>query len=285
VDSNGSVFFTDVGNQTIWKLLSDGTLEAAVTDVWCHHLYVDDEDNLYFDAENYGGTPGNSFWKQNPSGERTELIPATPQREYGAEYTYLIESGDILFAGQWGVRSRSPNGNVRFLAGASGDQRRRDGRGEAARFGWITAMTRGPDGALYVIDVVANTDAALRRVTLDGVVETLATDLLAVPADDPFFSDNTFNLMWNVYVSADGTAYLAYTGNRRLLTVSPKAHVSEAYHAPAPWSPHGVTGHDGHLYILETAFVEGVGHSPPRVTRLSTDGTTEVLVTVDENGQ
>ena len=47
VDSEGSVYFTDIEGLTIWKRLPNGTLQAAVTDVWTHHLFIDDQDNLY----------------------------------------------------------------------------------------------------------------------------------------------------------------------------------------------------------------------------------------------
>ena len=107
VDSQGHVYFTDIGNETIWKLFPDGRLVAAVTDVWCHHLYLDDQDNLYFDAENYQATTGNSFWKMSPSGERLVLVPSTSNRdEYSGEYTFADTEGNLYFAGSWGVRKR-----------------------------------------------------------------------------------------------------------------------------------------------------------------------------------
>ena len=140
-------------------------------------------------------------------------------------------------------------------------------------------MARGPDGAFYVIDNDEDR-ATLRRVTLEGSVVTIATDLLTVPADDPSFPDNSFNLMWSLFVAGNGDAYLAHTGNRRVLRVSPAADVSELHHADAPWAPVGVTGHDGDLYVLETAWDEDVGHTGPRVRRMSPDGTSEVLVTI-----
>jgi len=280
VDSQGHVYFTDIGNETIWKLFPDGRLVAAVTDVWCHHLYLDDQDNLYFDAENYQATTGNSFWKMSPSGERLVLVPSTSNRdEYSGEYTFADTEGNLYFAGSWGVRKRTPLGRVTFLAGAPSERTQRDGRGEAARFSWITGMTRGPRGAFYVVDAEGDR-AALRRVSLDGTVATVASDLLTVPADDPFFPDNSFNVIWDLFVADDGQAYLAYTGNRRLLRISPEAEVEELYHAEAPWAPVGVTAHDGGLYVLETAWEEGVGHTGPRVSRLLSDGTSEVLITI-----
>ena len=75
---------------------------------------------------------------------------------------------------------------------------------------------------------------------------------------------------------------IEYQGNRRLLQVTPEGDLTEIYHAEAPWSPMGVTVDNGNLYLLETAWQEGIGGSGPRVRRLSPDGTAITLVTLGE---
>ncbi len=279
VNSKGHLYFTDIDHLTIWKLLPDGSLEAAVTGVWTHHLLLDGQDNLYYEREEYRGSVGPyySFWRLSPSGEQTLLIAPTLNREqYGGEYTVVDAAGNIYFLSGNRIIKRSPAGDLTNLAGgqSSGQD---DGQGDQARFGWITGMTLGPDSALYVVD-----DDALRKVTLEGTVTTLVRGLLTVPPDDPFFPDGSFNRIWDLFLDTDGTAYLAYKGNRRLLQVTPEGDLTEIYHAEAPWSPMGVTVDNGNLYLLETAWQDDIGGFGPRVRRLSADGAATTLVTIGE---
>lgn len=279
IDSQDRLYFTDITNRTIWRLLPDGTLEAVATGVWTHHLFLDSQDNVYFESEEYRGNVGpyNSLWKLSPSGVRTEIIAPTLNREdFGGEYTVVDDQSNIYFREGNRIIKRLPSGALELLAG--GDTAgRQDGQGKQALFGWITAMTMGPDGAIYVID-----DDALRKVTLDGMVTTLAEGLLTEPPDDPFFADGSFNIIWDLAMDAEGNAYLAYNGNRRLLRLTPGGELTELYHTTAPWSPMGVTVKDGITYLLEVAFVEGTGHAGPRVRRLLQDGTSRILVSMAE---
>ena len=279
VDSNGHIFFTDIGNLTIWELRPDGSLHAAVTGVWTHHLFLDSQDNLYYEREEYRGNVGpyNSFWRRSPSGEQTLLIAPTLNREeYGGEYTVVDADGAIYFVGEHRIIKRTPEGDRIPLAGGSSSGQD-DGQGDQARFSRISGMALGPDSALYVID-----DDALRKVTLDGVVTTVARGLRTDPPDDPFFPDGSFNQFWDLFLDAEGAAYLAYHGNRRLLKVSPEGTLSEVYHAAPPWSPIGVTVADSVVYILESAWLDGAGHFGPRVQRRSPDGALTTLVTIGE---
>ena len=231
VDSEGSVYFTDIERLTIWKHLPDGTLQAAVTGVWTHHLFLDDQDNLYYEREEYRGNVGpyNSLWKRSPDGEQTLLIPPTlDQTVFAGENAVIDASGNIYYPYRHSLIKRQPDGTQTTLAGndTAGHQ---DGQGAEVRFMHINAMTMGPDAAIYVTDA-----DAVRKITLDGTVTTLARGLLTIPPDDPFFDDGGFNEMYGLAVDAQGIVYIAYHGNRRLLQVTPDGTASELYHAPAP---------------------------------------------------
>ncbi len=280
VDSEGSVYFTDIERLTIWKRLPDGTLQAAVTNVWTHHIFLDAQDNLYFEREEYRGNVGpyNSFWKRNPAGEQTLLIPPTLDRTiFAGENAVIDASGNIYFPhrNRNSLIKRYPDGAQTVLAGddTSG---RQDGQGAEARFTQINAMTMGPEAAIYVTD-----GDAVRKITLDGTVTTLASDLLTIPPDDPFFDDGGFNDMHGLSVDTQGIIYVAYHGNRRLLQVTPDGTVSELYHAPAPWSPMGVATVGDDLYILETGWSGDIGHFGPRLRKRSSDGTLITLGDID----
>ena len=276
-DSEGNIFFTDIDRLTIWKRLPDGTLQAAVTGVWTHHIFVDGQDNLFYEREEYRGSVGPyySFWKLSPTGEQTLLIPPTLDRTvYYGENSVVDATGNIYFPTGRAIIKRSPDGTRVTLAGSetSGHQ---DGQGTEARFTSINAMTMGPDAAIYVTD-----GDAVRKITLDGVVTTIARGLLTIPPDDPFFDDGGFNDLYGLSVDEHGTVYVAYHGNRRLLQVTPAGTVSEYYHAVAPWSPMGVAAVGEDLYILETGWLADIGHFGPRLRMRSSDGTITTLLTL-----
>ena len=103
----------------------------------------------------------------------------------------------------------------------------------------ISRPAPGPDESIYVVD-----GDALRRVGLNGQITTLASNLLAVPADDPIFVDGLFNSIWDVSVDGEGTVYLAYNGNRCVLTVGTDGQVRELYTRRRP----------GHLWVFAVAW-------------------------------
>ncbi|MBA2704317.1 MAG: hypothetical protein H0U60_10740 [Blastocatellia bacterium] len=63
-----------------------------------------------------------------------------------------------------------------LAGGAYGQQ---DGKGAAAKFSSVGGMAFGPDGSLYLTD-----GAAVRKVTMDGVVTTVARELTSRTAND-----------------------------------------------------------------------------------------------------
>ncbi len=110
----------------------------------------------------------------------------------------------------------------------------------------------------------------------------MATELLTTPPDDLYFSNGSFNDLLGFDVANEGTVYIAYMGNRRLLRVDVDGQSREIYHAPAPWAPVGVVSHEDELYILETSFAEGQGLGGPRIRRRLDDGRFQTLVNLDD---
>jgi DNA-binding beta-propeller fold protein YncE len=118
------------------------------------------------------------------------------------------------------IRRIGPDGAVTTLAGST--EGFADGTGSAARFHTPSAVAVGPDGALYVADTGNH---AIRKVTLDGVVTTLAGD------GRPGWSDGgprsaRFNGPIGLTVDATGRVFVADTYNDRIRSVAPDGTVS-----------------------------------------------------------
>jgi sugar lactone lactonase YvrE len=78
------------------------------------------------------------------------------------------------------VRRIAPDGSVSTIAGSEGGFA--DGAGTSARFNTPSALARGPHGIIYVADTGNN---AIRQLTVEGAVSTLAGDGTAGYRDGP----------------------------------------------------------------------------------------------------
>ncbi len=170
------------------------------------------------------------------------------------------------------IRRIAPDGTVTTVAG--GGPGFVDGRGAAARFRTPSAIAMGPDGALYVADTGNN---AIRRVTLDGEVTTVAGDGIAGDADGPV-RDARFNAPVGVTVDGAGRIVVADTYNDRIRMILPgdrvltiagegAGHVDGARSIARFDTPCGVAvDPDGRILVADT------GNGAVRV--IGTDGST-----------
>src|SRR6185503_5083685 len=127
----------------------------------------------------------------------------------GADGTiYVADAGDAQR-----IRAVSPDGRVFTLAG--GERGFADGRGAAARFNTPSGLTVDASGTLYVADTGNN---AIRRITPDGVVSTIAGDSVAGDRDGPG-PQARFNGPIGVAVDRVGRIIVADTYNDRIRTI------------------------------------------------------------------
>jgi hypothetical protein len=169
---------------------------------------------------------------------------------------------------------RTPNGNVTTLVGsqkAASEYRQ-------VVLSSVGGMAFGTEGALYFTD-----NSNIRKVTMDSRMTMLARNLAVEnPAESPM-PESPVTRLFGIAVDAQGNAFVADYGNRRVLKVTSGGAVSTVARAEQPWSPTGVALKDGNLYILEFGFAPPSTYTP-RVRRLSSEGRITVLATVGENG-
>jgi sugar lactone lactonase YvrE len=283
VDSRGNIYFTDVNTRTLWKLGPEGRLSAVVKDRWAHGLCVDELDRVWIEVEvdntRYSisriETDGTETTICEPTERGLDLYGVSLLADRGGNLYFPHSDPPRHFA--TGIRKRAPDGGTSLIAGGD-EYEHRDGRGSEARFNGINSLCFGPDGAIYAVDV-----ASIRRIALGGEVTTLFRELRDEdPEHQPFDNGNpnVSNRLYGLDVADDGTIYVAYHGNRRVLKLSKEKGREVIYRSEKPWSPVGVCLRDGDLLIKESGLEPGSEQPGPRIRRLKPDGTVETLVVV-----
>ncbi len=289
VSSTGIVYFSDL--ETVWKIDRDGkksVFRASVGGRHVHELSIDDEDNLYGPDYIYEPRTEKYFmgvWKMTPEGRETVLQQAIDNAMTGvsiwrdrAGNMYSIEQNNHTKERTLLLR-RTPSGTISTLAG--GAYGHKDGKGTAARFGSVSAMTLAPDGSIYLTAALS-----LRRVSLDRTVTTAATNLAARTSEDKptlFFGMDTS--IMGLAVGYDGQVYVADAGNRRLLKISNDGRAGVVYRLDPPYFPTGVFAtRSGDVYVLEFSYTPPGTTNNPRVRKISSDGQNKLITTAGPAG-
>jgi hypothetical protein len=139
VDKAGNLFLADAGNHAIRKIDPDRQVSTFAG----------------------GWAPPPAF--ADGSGTKAAF------RYIGGFGTDKAGNYYVADTGNCAIRKVGPDHVVTTLAGVGGQCGEVDGAGPAARFQGISAMAQAADGTLYVAE-----KSAVRKVTLDGVVTTLA---------------------------------------------------------------------------------------------------------------
>ncbi len=268
VDRQGQVYFSDL--KTIWRIDTQGKLSVFRADGHTHELNVDEAGNIY------GEHDFSAIWKMTPAGSFSYLFAPTDNPPKGISIwrdrdgnMYSVEQNNHLKR-ETLLLKRTPSGNVSVLAGSSYGHA--DGKGSQAKFSNIVGIAFGPDGSLYLVD-----SSSIRKVTMDGAVTTLARNVMVENASgNPAGGSSLFGIA----VDAQGNAFVADYGNRRVLKVTPDGRIFTLMRAEQPWSPTGVALRNGNIYVLEHGFTPPRTVNGARVRRLSSDGSVTVLATV-----
>ena len=177
VDAAGNVYVADTGNNTVRKITSGGvvtTLAGAA--------------GLFGSAD---GTGSAARFSQ-PSGVAVDA----------AGNVYVADTGNNT------IRKITSGGVVTTLAGAAGPGNigAADGPGSVARFNGPQSVAVDNAGSVYVADSL---NAAIRKITSDGVVTTLAGTAGTLGVADGSGSAAQFNRPASVAVDSAGNLYVA----------------------------------------------------------------------------
>src|SRR5690242_4534644 len=251
VDSKGNVYYSDL--KQVWRVDAQGTKSVVVPNVHTHELWLDSSDALYGEHLWYTGPQDGSgkwfhrVWQRSADGHMTDVVPTTE----GFRTTFSF-ARDAHGNGYMAEESSAPRivrvidaaGRGRVLAGGASGMR--DGKGTEAGFEQISWIAAGADGNIYVDD-----NGAVRRVTRDGVVTTVARNVAEHSALNVTV-ERRHDLM-GLCADAAGNVYVAVYGARVIKKIGADGKVTVFARSTFPWSPTGIAVAGDHAYILEYA--------------------------------
>jgi hypothetical protein len=279
VDSRGRVYATDIPANTIWRISGDGRVEAIRRFIHSHALSLGPDGAVY--GTNVSFTqPVRSVWRFDAGGRFSEIIPPTKGFPLDLQSFLLAPDGSVYSASTYQhpepaggrelyVLHWSPTGVVDTVAG--GHVGHADGHGRAARFQSIDGMAWLPDGSIVLAD-----GARLRRVSIDGRVESLGPPLTALRWDQDLLG---------IAVGSDSAIYAADFAGRVVQRVVGE-RVDTLYRASSYWAPAGIAATASGVYVLEhprapLGILGDIGIGPYlRVRRISADGSAQTLTTI-----
>lgn len=189
VDGSGNVYVADMRNNTIRKVTPDGVVTT-----------------LAGRAGQAGSIDGTG------SDARFDAPRGVAVDRNGNLYVACYESNNI--------RKITPDGVVTTLAGIPGELGSKDGTGSAARFHTPVGMAVDDNGNVYVGDLANH---AIRRITPDGVVTTLAGSPGHSGSSDGRGISAQFHFPCGITVDGSGNLYVADRGNSTIRKITPGA--------------------------------------------------------------
>jgi sugar lactone lactonase YvrE len=262
VDRNGQVYFTDTG-KGVWKIDAQGRLTYIPASRF--HWMAIDLSGYFAESQN---AFGEYFERVTPKGSKPAVI-------ISSDFPLVVNrDGYMYYAntrhGSAKIVRRTPDGKESVLASDK-------------VFEFISGIAASPDGSIYITEASNAHANTIRKITMNGTVSVIATFVGKAAEDLPL--ETVPSYCRGLAVDAQGFVYVAATGSRSVLKISPQGRVSNILQEPSPWTPTGVALFNGDVYVLEwhdvpasqsevrTAYI-------PRVRKIGGDGRLTTLATV-----
>lgn len=262
VDKYGQVFFTDTG-KGVWKIDKQGTLTHIPASLF--HWMAIDEAGYFSQSQK---TFGSWFERVTPQSSKPALImssdfPLTVSRDGNIYYADTRHNSARIIR-------RTPEGKESVLASDK-------------MFEYINGIAAGPDGSLYITEASNANANTIRKITMKGTVSIIAS--FSGKAGNDLPTGTVPSYCRGLAVDSQGVVYVAATGSRSVLRITPQGKVSNVLQAPGPWTPTGVAVFHGEVYVLEwhdvaPALSEERRAWIPRVRKVGRDGKITTLATV-----
>jgi streptogramin lyase len=228
VDARGQVYFTDTG-KGVWRIGAKGEI-AYLPSSRFHWLAMDPAGNFPRSKESFG-----EYF------ESVAVSTSDPALIQCSDFPLVVnKDGNIYYAV---TRHSSP----RIV------RRTRDGKETVLAsdplFEFVNGIAAGPDGSIYVTESSNARSTSIRKITMDGKISTVASFAGKATKHPPL--ETVPSYCRGLAVDPSGVVYVAATGSRSILRITPQGSVTTIMETEGPWSPTGVTVHNGEVYVLE----------------------------------
>ncbi len=266
-DRQGNIYFVDTGSG-VWKIDRAGKLSRLPGPAY-HWMAIDLDGRL-----------ANATLPYFSEGDAMVV-------RVGSNPTLLLSSDYPLAAG--------PDGSIYYPWHQSGDNVKifrlsPSGtssvvttlpplRSQTSVIRWRNGITVSADGSVYYTE-----DKAVRMVTPGGVLKTVIDNFHHTGCGTVAGLDAEFGPHYRgLAVDSTGNVYVAATGCRSVVKITPDKKVTTVLQASYPWSPTGVTVSGTDLFVLEYLHTAGENRVEwiPRVRKISSDGTVTTVAAID----
>ena len=264
VDRLGQIYFIDTGSG-LWKIDTRGAL-SHLSPLRNHWLAMDPNDRF---IQSRLPTDSGRDWVITAAGSNPTMLIST-------DFPLVIGADGNLYypsARETNVRILRSNGEGRSTAFVTLPR-----SVAGAALGWINGLTTGPSGSIYYTE-----DSAVRRITAQGAVSTIAT--VTPLANGPAIPGSESRpYLRGLKVSSDGTVYVADAADARVLKITPDGKVTTLIQLVSPWAPTDVAIFGDIVYALEYLHTPGDNRLEwmPRIRKISADGKSTIIMTVDQ---
>ena len=264
VDRRGQIYFIDTG-AGVWKIDAHGTLTRVPGPAF--HWMTIDADDRFGNAR----LPSGPNWEITRAGANPTLLlasdfPIAMGRDGNLHYPAPGKGKDLQ------IVKLMPSGRASVLATLPATT----ARGPLSH---INGLAAGPDGSLYYTE-----NNAIRRITARGRASTVVADIALFGCESiPGNGANAGPLLRGLDIDARGTVYVAASGCGSVLKIAPDRKVTTLVQLQSPWSPTAVALFSSDLYVLEYLHTASENRREwlPRVRKISPDGKTAIIATVD----
>jgi len=262
VDIFGNVYFTDTG-KGVWKIDTQGKVTYIPASRF-HWMAIDPAGYFAESQKNFG----QYFERVTDQNSKPALILCS-------DFPLVVnKDGNIYYAdtrhNSAKIVRRTPEGNESVFASDK-------------IFEFVSGIAAAPDSSIYITESSNANANTIRKITLGGKMSIIATFVGKDGSDSPL--ETVPSYCRGLAVDSMGFVYVAATGSRSVLKISPEGVIRTILQEQSPWAPTGVTVVNGEVYVLEwhdvaapllevrTAYI-------PRVRKISNDGKITTLATV-----
>jgi hypothetical protein len=273
VDERGRVFFTDA-QEGVFRIDEDGAV-TRLTPSAMHWMALDPSGSFAQAPNSFGEW----FGRVTPKGERPTIVSCS-------DFPCSIDpDGNLYFAKMHSltIMRRTPNGEESVLVDADDF-----GAGPRHRYG-VNGMACGPDGTIYLVnlDSLNKTEGTgehiLHAIGIDGRVGRIAEGFVKSPIPEgQQHPEVRPQYCRGMAVDDRGNIYIAVTGSRYVMRISPGGEGSVILRAHRPWSPTGVAVRGNSVYVLEYDDEKPTRDRewPLRVRMIDDNAQVQTLITV-----